>query len=189
MPQAGERTVTPAPAFGEAVRQAIGADVWRRDKSRDLSPLARLWPLLMRHWPEALAGLTFLLLSTAALLALTGGARMVLDEGFALQNRATLQQVFLWLGATAGALAITTGLRLYFTYKLGERIIADLRQDMFRHVLSLDLARFLELKTGEALSRLTTEMTTVESTVGFILQSAQRNKMARSRELILLELV
>ena len=127
MPQAGERTVTPAPAFGEAVRQAIGADVWRRDKNRDLSPLARLWPLLMRHWPEALAGLTFLLLSTAALLALTGGARMVLDEGFALQNRATLQQVFLWLGATAGALAITTGLRLYFTYKLGERIIADLR--------------------------------------------------------------
>ena len=189
MPQAGERTVTPAPAFGEAVRQAIGADVWRRDKNRDLSPLARLWPLLMRHWPEALAGLTFLLLSTAALLALTGGARMVLDEGFALQNRATLQQVFLWLGATAGALAITTGLRLYFTYKLGERIIADLRQDVFRHVLSLDLARFLELKTGEVLSRLTTDMTIVESTVGIILPGALRNLLTVTGALILMVLV
>jgi len=191
MPQAGERpiTVTTAPDFGEAVRQAIGADVWRRDKSRDLRPLGRLWPLLMRHWPEALAGLTFLLLSTAALLALTGGARMVLDQGFAQQSRATLHQVFLWLGAAAGALAITTGLRLYFTYKLGERIIADLRQDVFRHVLSLDLARFLELKTGEVLSRLTTDMTIVESTVGIILPGALRNLLTVSGALILMVLV
>jgi ATP-binding cassette subfamily B protein len=191
MPQPGERSLTVAapPGLGEAVKQAIGADVWRRDNSRDLRPLGRLWPLLIRHWPDATAGMTFLLLSTAALLALTGGARMVLDQGFALQDRETLHQVFLWLGATAGLLALTTGLRLYFTYKLGERIIADLRQQVFRHVLSLDLAHFLELKTGEVLSRLTTDMTIVESTVGIILPGALRNLLTVSGALILMVLV
>ncbi len=191
MPQPGERSrpVAAPPGLGEAVKLAIGADVWRRDKSRDLRPLARLWPLLVRHWPDATAGMTFLLLSTAALLALTGGARMVLDQGFALQSRDTLHNVFLWLGGAAGALALTTGLRLYFTYKLGERIIADLRQQVFRHVLSLDLARFLELKTGEVLSRLTTDMTIVESTVGIILPGALRNLLTVTGALILMVLV
>jgi ATP-binding cassette subfamily B protein len=90
-------------------------------------------------------------------------------------NRTELQHVFLGLGGLAGILAVTTGLRLYFTYKLGERVIADLRQDVFRHILGLDLAKFRDLKTGEVLSRLTTDMTIVENTVGVILPGALRN--------------
>jgi ATP-binding cassette subfamily B protein len=153
MPEDGKRSNASAarPDLGQAVKEAISAGAWRRDGDRSLRPLKRLWPLLASHWPDALLGLTFLLLSTAALLALTGGARMVLDQGFGLQSRNSLIQVFLWLGLVAAALAVTTGLRLYFTYKLGERIIADLRQEVFRHVLGLDLAHFVELKTGEVL--------------------------------------
>ena len=177
------------PGLGAEVRRVLGAVAARRDAGRDIRPLARLWPLLTHRWPDALLGLTFLLLSTGALLALTWGARMVLDEGFGLHSQAALVQVFSWLGAAAAVLAVTTGLRLYFTYKLGERIIADLRQQVFRHVLGLDLAHFRELKTGEVLSRLTTDMTIVESTVGIILPGALRNALTVCGALIMMVLV
>ncbi|HEY5288872.1 MAG TPA: ABC transporter transmembrane domain-containing protein, partial [Caulobacteraceae bacterium] len=152
-------------------------------------PMARLWPLLLRHWPDTVLGLLFLLLSAGALLALTFGPQMVIAQGVKLHNRSALEHVFLILGATAGALAATTGLRLYFTYKLGERVIADLRQDVFRHILGLDLAHFRELKTGEVLSRLTTDMTIVEGTVGIILPGALRNALTLGGALVLMVLV
>jgi len=176
------------PGLGAVVRQALGADAWPSDAST-LRPLTRLWPLLLEHRLDAALGMTFLLLSSGALLGLTGGARMVLDQGFGLHTRAALEHVFLWLGGLAALLAVTTGLRLYFTYKLGERIIADLRQQVFRHVLGLDLAHFLKLKTGEVLSRLTTDMTIVESTVGIILPGALRNLLNVSGALIMMVLV
>ena len=131
--------------------------------------LARLWPLLLRHWLDTALGLLFLLLSAGALLAMTAGPQMVMAVVVKPHNRSELQHVFLGLGGLAGILAVTTGLRLYFTYKLGERVIADLRQDVFRHILTLDQAKFRDLKTGEVLSRLTTDMTMVENTVGVIL--------------------
>jgi len=137
--------------------------------------LARLWPLLLRHWLDTALGLLFLLLSAGALLAMTAGPQMVMAVVVKPHNRTELQHVFLGLGGLAGILAVTTGLRLYFTYKLGERVIADLRQDVFRHILGLDLANFRNLKTGEVLSRLTTDMTIVEGTVGIILPGALRN--------------
>jgi len=158
------------------VRQAPAAESLRR-RTGKTNPLSRLWPLLLRHWPDTALGLLFLLLSAVALLALTAGPQMVMAQVVKPHNRIALQQVFLSLGAMALLLAVTTGLRLYFTYKLGERIIADLRQDVFRHILGLDLGKFRELKTGEVLSRLTTDMTIVESAVGIILPGALRNAL------------
>ena len=158
------------------VRPAPTMDGSRR-RTVKIRPLARLWPLLVRHWPDTALGLLFLLLSAVALLALTAGPQMVMAQVVKTENRIALQHVFLSLGAMALLLAVTTGLRLYFTYKLGERIIADLRQDVFRHILGLDLGKFRELKTGEVLSRLTTDMTIVESAVGIILPGALRNAL------------
>jgi ATP-binding cassette subfamily B protein len=163
-------------------------DPWRIE-AQDMRPLARLWPLLIRHWPDTVLGLVFLLLSSAALLALTFGPQMVINGTIKLHDRAALEHVFLILGALAGALAVTTGARLYFTYKLGERIIADLRQDVFLHILGLDMGHFRRLKSGEVLSRLTTDMTIVESTVGIILPGALRNVLTLSGALILMVLV
>ncbi|HEY1880898.1 MAG TPA: ABC transporter transmembrane domain-containing protein [Caulobacteraceae bacterium] len=172
---------------GESARQAA-VDPWRIE-ARDMRPLARLWPLLLRHWPDTVLGLVFLFLSSAALLALTFGPQMVINGTVKLHDRAALEHVFLILGGLAGALAATTGLRLYFTYKLGERIIADLRQDVFLHILGLDMGHFRRLKSGEVLSRLTTDMTIVEGTVGIILPGALRNILTLGGALILMVLV
>ncbi|HEY7901217.1 MAG TPA: ABC transporter transmembrane domain-containing protein [Caulobacteraceae bacterium] len=166
-----------------AVSHALHLDAMPKPPVR---PLKRLWPFLVRHWPDTVLGLLFLLLSSGALLALTFGPQLVIAQGIRLHNRAALENVFLTLAGMAAVLAATTGLRLYFTYKLGERIIADLRQEVFRHMLGLDQAQFRRLRTGEVLSRLTTDMTIVEGTLGIILPGALRNALTLAGSLVLM---
>jgi len=171
------------------MKDAFRVDAWRRERGRDLRPLQRLIPYVKAHRIDAILGAVFLVMSTASLLALTGGVRMVLDQGFLLHDRASLLRVFIWLGAAAAALALATGLRMYFLYKLGERVVADMRQAVFRHVLSLDLTHFLTLRTGEVLSRMTTDMTIVEGTVGNVIPVALRNLLALAGSLTLMLIV
>ena len=175
---------TGRPSLGAVMKDEFLADAWRRDKNRDLRPLMRLVPFVRAHPLDAGLGLLFLLVSAAALLALTGGARLVIDGGFAGQNKASLIRTFSWAGGLAGVLAVTTGLRLYFLYKLGERVVADLRQQVFRHVLGLDLTHFLNLRTGEVLSRMTTDMTMIEGIVGNVIPVALRNVVTLAGALV-----
>ncbi|MDQ2859720.1 MAG: ABC transporter transmembrane domain-containing protein [Pseudomonadota bacterium] len=171
------------------MKNAFLVDAWRREHGRDIRPLTRLIPFVRAHRADAILGAVFLIFSTVSLLAITGGARAVLDHGFEPHGKAALARVFLWLGAAAAALAVTTGLRIYFLYKLGERVVADLRQAVFRHVLSLDLTHFLKLRTGEVLSRMTTDMTIVETTVGNVIPVALRNLLTLTGALVLMIVV
>jgi len=177
------------PSLGALMKDAFLADAWRRERGRDIRPLTRLIPFVRAHRADAALGAVFLILSTVSLLAITGGARAVLDHGFEPHGRAALARVFLWLAAAAAALAVTTGLRIYFLYKLGERVVADLRQVVFRHVLGLDLTHFLKLRTGEVLSRMTTDMTIVETTVGNVIPVALRNLLTLAGALVLMIVV
>jgi ATP-binding cassette subfamily B protein len=172
------------PSLGASMKDEFLADAWRRDKGRDLRPLMRLLPFVRAHPLDAALGLVFLLISAAALLVLTGGARLVIDGGFVLHSREALVRVFLWAAGMAAILAVTTGLRLYFLYKLGERVVADMRQVVFRHVLGLDLTHFLKLRTGEVLSRMTTDMTIVEGIVGNVIPVALRNLVTLAGALV-----
>ncbi|HEY5411406.1 MAG TPA: ABC transporter transmembrane domain-containing protein, partial [Caulobacteraceae bacterium] len=160
------------------------ADGWRRPEGRELRPLMRLAPFVRDHPADALMGLFFLLVSAATLLLLTAGARWVIDQGLTAHSRPALVRMFLWAGGLVGVLAVTTGLRLYFLYKLGERVVADLRQVVFRHVLGLDQTHFARLRTGEVLSRMTTDMTMVESIVGTVVPVALRNMVTLAGALI-----
>ena len=177
MAGAGRRGCRRPAKFGALMQEAFRLDGWRRERRRDLRPLARLAPYIAAHWGGASSGAFFLAASTLSLLALTGGARMVLDQGFAGHGH-HLVRIFLWLSVLAAILAASTGLRIYFLYKLGERVVADLRQRVFRHVLGLDMARFATVRTGKVLSRLTTDMTIVEGAVGNTLPVALRNLLA-----------
>ena len=125
------------------MKDAFRVDTWRRERGRDLRPLRRLIPFIGAHRVDAALGIFFLVVSSAALLALTAGFRLIIDQGFMVHDRAALAHVFLVLGAGAAVLALATGLRMYFLYTLGERVVADLRQVVFRHVLGLDLTHFL----------------------------------------------
>jgi ATP-binding cassette subfamily B protein len=182
--QANEATVSERPSLGALMKDEFLADAWRRPRQRDLRPLMRLAPFVRAHPLDAFLGLFFLLISAAALLMLTAGARWVIDQGLASHSRPALVRMFLWAGGLAAVLALTTGLRLYFLYKLGERVVADLRKDVFRHVLGLDMTHFSTLRTGEVLSRMTTDMTMVEAIVGNVVPVALRNLVTLAGALV-----
>jgi ATP-binding cassette subfamily B protein len=171
------------------IKDQILHEAWRRGKGRDLAPLLRLFPLVRAHPVDAVLGMVFMLISSGAILALTAGARWVIDGGFAVHDKTHLLRVFLLAGAVAAVLAVATGLRLYFLYKLGERVVADLRKRVFRHVLGLDLGHFVNLRTGEVLSRLTSDMSIVEAIVGNVIPVAVRNVVTLVGALVLMVVV
>jgi ATP-binding cassette subfamily B protein len=166
---------TGAPSLGALMKDELLADTLGGREKRDLRPLARILPFVRAHPADAVLGLLFLLISALALLVLTRLAGWVIDGGFTRHNRTAMVRLFFEAGGVVAILAVTTGLRLYFLYKLGERVVADMRKAIFRHVLRLDQSHFLELRNGEVLSRLTTDMTMVEGIVGNVVPVALRN--------------
>ncbi len=163
------------PGAGAVLKADMASAAASRPKRRDLRPLGRLWPFLAAHWGDAGLAAFFLLFSTAASLGISGAAKLVVDKGFGSQTAEGLNQTFAILLAVAALLAVATALRFYFITKLGERVVADLRAAIYRHVLTLDQAYFLKTRTGEVLSRLTTDMTIVENMVGSSASIALRN--------------
>jgi ATP-binding cassette subfamily B protein len=146
-----------------------------RERRRDLRPLAELAPFLSAHGLDAVASVAALLVSVSATLGLTAALRWVVDKGFAHPSASVLNETFFALLGVAAVLAVATAFRFYFITKLGERVVADLRIALYRRVLSLDQAFFLNVRAGEVLSRLTTDMTIVEGVVGSTASIALRN--------------
>lgn len=166
---------TGMPSLGALMKEELLADALGPAEKRDLRPLGRIIPFVKAHPADAVLGLLFLLVSALALLVLTRLAGWVIDGGFARHDRASMVRLFFGAGGAVGVLAVSTGLRLYFLYKLGERVVADMRKAIFRHVLRLDPSHFSNLRNGEVLSRLTTDMTLIEGVVGNVVPVALRN--------------
>jgi ATP-binding cassette subfamily B protein len=154
------------PSAGHLLKQAFNAAAGRRDAARDLSPLRRLAPYFRAHLTDTLLGLFFVVVSVAAALSLTAAGGLLVDRGFSVHTPEALRNTFLMAGAGAALFALTTASRIYFVNKLGERVVVDLRKSVYSHVLALDLAQVLKVRTGELLSRLTTDMTIVERMIG-----------------------
>ncbi len=146
----------------------------KRAKTRNIRPLGRLLPFMMRHRLNAgIAGL-WLVMSTAASLGLTATARGAIDNGFDNGGR-DINTWFLILGANALILGLATALRYFYVTKTGERIIADLRTALFKRILTLDPVFFAHMRTGEVLSRLTTDIQLVDTLLTTSVSYALRN--------------
>ena len=162
------------PGAGAVLMEQLGEAGQRREKRRDIRPLGRLLPYAMRHKGHlTMAGL-WLILSTAASLALTASARGAIDNGFD-NGGSQLNLWFLLLGANALFLGLATAVRYYFVTKTGERVIADLRKGLFQRILTLDPAFYASMRTGEVLSRLTTDIALVETLLTTSVSYALRN--------------
>ncbi len=178
------------PSAGQAMAQTLAESAAKRGKSRNVSALGRLRPFLVAHWGRALASLVFLLLSTSATLGMSGAIRLVVDNlTKAGLDAATVDRRFLVVGGVALTLAIATALRFYFVTSLGERVVADLRKATYGHILTLDPSFFLQTRTGEVLSRLTTDIAIVENLLATSVSVALRNLLTLIGALILLMFV
>jgi ATP-binding cassette subfamily B protein len=163
------------PGAGQVLAAQMDAAAERRARRRDLKPLAALAPYLKAHWKDAAASAFFLVFSSSASLALPLILKLLVDRGIAAHTAAALNHYFAIAAADASLLAVATAGRFFFISRLGERVVADLRQSLYRHVMGLDQAFFLNIRTGEVLSRLTTDLTIVENMVGSSISVALRN--------------
>ncbi len=162
------------PGAGAQLAEQMSEAGARRERRRDVRPLGRLVPYAMRHKAHAAMAGVWLILSTAASLALTAAARGAIDNGFE-NDGAQLNLWFLLLGANALFLGFATAVRYYYVTKTGERVIADLRKGLFGRILTLDPAFYAAMRTGEVLSRLTTDIALVETLLTTSVSFALRN--------------
>ncbi|HZZ34831.1 MAG TPA: ATP-binding cassette domain-containing protein [Caulobacteraceae bacterium] len=171
----GRVDVRARPGEGALLAAELAAEAGQRPGRRDLTPLSHLRPFLIDHWGDAALSLAFLIVSTSASLGLTWSLRLLVDNGFAAHTAAALDDYFLIAAGVVLVLALATAGRFFFITKLGERVVADLRIALYRHVTTLDQAFFLQVRTGEVLSRMTTDLTIVETMVGSSISVALRN--------------
>ncbi|MGD8977813.1 MAG: ABC transporter transmembrane domain-containing protein, partial [Gammaproteobacteria bacterium] len=101
--------------------------------------------------------------------------RYMIDQGFSQANAASVDRYFLALMAVATVLALATAARYYMVTWLGERVVADIRRKVFDHMLGLSATFFETTRTGEILSRLTSDTTVLQAVVGSGASIALRN--------------
>ncbi|WP_417468437.1 ABC transporter transmembrane domain-containing protein [Maricaulis sp.] len=184
---------------GSAFASELERDAAHREKARSAKPLRRLLPYVLAY-PGLLAAFTlFLVLASTLTLILPGAFRMVVDCGFggasdsalcgAVSIGEGLSAYFLAGIAVAALLGLASAMRFYFISRLGERVVADLRRDVFDHLLSLSPTFYASTRTGEVLSRLTTDTTLIQTVVGSSVSVALRTVATTTGALILMVVV
>jgi len=144
-------------------------------KRRDLKPLARLIPYLKRYKAKVAGAIFFLSLAALTTLSLPLAVRRVIDKGFDAPSTAFIDTYFAMLVVLAAVLAVASAGRYYFVITLGERVVADLRKDVFARVTRLSPGFYDRALTGEIVSRLTADTTQIKSVVGATASLALRN--------------
>jgi len=153
---------------------AAPAELAPRGRAR-LRPLIGLVPYIRRYRGTVAGACVALLLAALATLAVPLAVRRMIDFGFSAERIGLIDQYF---GVMIGVVAVLAGasaLRYYLVTVLGERVVADLRADVFAHITALSAAYFDTAKTGEMVSRLSADTTQIKATVGASVSIALRN--------------
>ena len=157
-----------------------------RPKARSVRPLAALWPYLLPYRRVLVAALVALLLASGAMLALPLALKGLIDKGMAVGSAATINGYFAAFLGVAVLFGAFAALRFYIVTWLGERVVADIREAVYRKVIRMDPQFFEVTRTGEVLSRLTTDTTLVQSIAGSGLSIALRSSINLIGALVLL---
>ncbi len=140
-----------------------------------LKPLFALKPYLARHKGMLSAALLALLISAAATLAIPLAVRRMIDLGFSGIEPDLIDKYFATLVGVGLILALASAARFYCVNWLGERVVADMRRDVFRHLTGLSPAFYETAHSGEVMSRLTADTTQVKAAAGTVISQALRN--------------
>jgi ATP-binding cassette, subfamily B, bacterial len=184
---------------GSGFAAEMERDAAHREKARSAKPLRRLIPYIVRYPALLAAFAVFLVLASGLTLILPGAFRLVVDCGFGGAPDSDLCGVFsigpdlsgYFLAGMAVAffLAIASAFRFYFISRLGERVVADLRRAVFDHLLTLSPSFYVDTRTGEVLSRLTTDTTLIQTVVGSSVSVALRTVATTAGALALMIIV
>src|SRR5665213_1535482 len=146
-------------------------------RSAPLRPLLALAPYVARYRGRAFLALVALTVAAITTLIVPVAVRRMIDFGFSPEGIAMINKYFSVMIAVVGVLAFASASRFYLVMTIGERIVADLRRDVFAHLMSLSPAFFDSSRSGELISRLTADTTQIKSAVGASVSIALRNFM------------
>lgn len=131
-----------------------------------LSSLNQLLVFFKPYKLRILLAFIVLIIAASATLALPIAIKLIVDQGYLLSQTDKTNQYFILLLVIVLVMAIFSAIRFYLVMWLGERIVADIRSRLYQHILKMEPAFFEATRTGEVLSRLTTDTTLVQSVVG-----------------------
>lgn len=154
----------------------------------ELKSLPLLWAYLRPYRIHLFGMFIALIITSSAVLGMGKGMAYLVDEGFAGNNPALLDQALIVLLIVTAVLAVATYARFYLVTYVGERVIADIRRDVYRHIVHLSPSFFESTKTAEILSRLTSDTALLQVVVGSSLSVALRNTLTFIGGLVLLVL-
>ena len=147
----------------------------RSESTRSLKPLVRLTPYLRRYARQIAIALTALIIASVATLLVPVAVRRIIDHGFTASNATLVNQYFAVMIGVVLLLAVSSAVRFYYVMWLGEKIVADVRDTLFEHLLKLSPGFYETQKTGEVVSRLTADTTQIKSAFSSTASIALRN--------------
>ena len=142
-----------------------------------LDGLGLLWPYLKPYRGRVALALLSLLVAAGTVLAFGACLRALIDRGFAQGRPDILNYALASLLAVAAVLAIASGARFYLVSWLGERVVGDLRRDLFAHVVRLGPAWFEIKRSGDVMSRISADAQLIEQVIGSSASVALRNTL------------
>lgn len=157
-----------------------------RAKGKSVGPLKMLIPFIAPYKGTLVLAILALLVSSAALLAMPVAVRNVIDHGFSVEDAANVDRYFFVLLMFVLVIGVFGAARAYFVGWLGERVVADIRDKVFRHVIRMDPTFFEVTRIGEVLSRLTADTTLIQSISGVGISILLRSTIQFVGALILL---
>jgi ATP-binding cassette subfamily B protein len=164
---------TPAPAAEASGIEAVLNET--PAKSARLRPLLALAPYVARYRWRAILALISLTVAAITTLVVPIAVRRMIDFGFTPKGVALINSYFSVMVAVVAVLALASASRYYLVMTIGERIVADIRRDVFAHLISLSPAFFDSARSGELISRLTADTTQIKSAAGASASIALRN--------------
>jgi ATP-binding cassette subfamily B protein len=156
----------------ESAAEGEGSGKARRASLRSLRALK---PYLFRHKGMLAAALVALVVSAASTLAVPLAVRRMIDLGFSGIDPGLIDKYFATLAGIGLILALSSAARFYAVNWLGERVVADIRRDVFAHLTELSPAFFEVSHSGEMMSRITADTTQVKAVASTAISQALRN--------------
>ncbi len=163
------------PQSDEAAAQALSIDEASSERRSKLRPLLALAPYVARYRGRAILALIALTVAAITTLLVPVAVRRMIDFGFTPKGIALINSYFSVMIAVVAVLALASASRYYLVMTIGERIVADLRRDVFAHLISLSPSFFDSARSGELISRLTADTTQIKSAAGASVSIALRN--------------
>ena len=155
---------------------AVPPESAKTPPARNLGPLMMVWRKALAYPARVAMALAALLVSSLSTVTITGGARLLIDNGFKRGgDPATINHWFMLLGLVIVVLAISTAIRFFNVSWLGERVVADIRLEVQSNLLRMPPSYFEETSPAEISSRMTSDTTLIEQAVGTTVSIALRN--------------